>query len=86
MVFLNEIREFEIKQFIESLLPSEKAILKALAEGCNNPAIADKLCVGVKTVERHMNTMRHKYLDCTNVSRRSVDIRVLMNNAYWKVY
>ncbi len=85
MALLSEIKESGIKQFFNSLSLSERNVLEELAKGHNNPAIASRLCVVIKTVERHMTTMRQKYWVCTGVNLELASIRVLMANAYWKL-
>ncbi|MFN8396600.1 MAG: response regulator transcription factor [Bacteroidia bacterium] len=38
----------------------EKEVLSWLAKGLDNPDIADKMCVGLATVESHMRSLRSK--------------------------
>jgi DNA-binding NarL/FixJ family response regulator len=52
----------------ESVTQREKEILKLLAEGYTNSAIADMLCISVKTVEKHRSNIMAK-LDLHNVAQ-----------------
>ena len=45
---------------LEQLTPSERRILKLIAEGLTSRAIADSLNIGVRTVEHHRNNMAAK--------------------------
>jgi len=49
----------EIKIF-EPLTPREKGILKLIAEGHTNQEIAEKLLIGIKTVETHRTNIMKK--------------------------
>jgi DNA-binding NarL/FixJ family response regulator len=49
----------------ETLTPREREILKLIAEGYKNKAIADYLCISPKTVEQH-KTRIFKKLEVSN--------------------
>ena len=51
----------------ETLTTREQEILKMVAEGYRNKAIADYLCISVKTVEKHRSNLMKK-LDLHSVS------------------
>ncbi len=51
----------EYIQFTENIVtPREKSILKMIAEGHTNNAIANTLCLSIKTVDTHRNNMLAK--------------------------
>jgi DNA-binding NarL/FixJ family response regulator len=59
---------------LSRLTPREHDVLKAMAEGLSNPAIADRLRVSVRAVEKHVTNIFDK-LDISMTSDR--DRRVL---------
>lgn len=56
----------------EILSAREREVLKQIAEGLTNKQIADRLCIGLKTVETH----RHKIMKKLNVHNVSALIMV----------
>jgi DNA-binding NarL/FixJ family response regulator len=42
------------RQAIESITRREREVLNALADGLDNPAIADRLCISIRTVRNHI--------------------------------
>lgn len=63
-----KINKKEYIQFAESIVtPREKSILKMIAEGHTNQAIAETLFLSVKTVDTHRNNMLAK-LDLPNTA------------------
>ncbi len=75
----------EIVTFYDDLSPREQDVLEELAKGRSNPAIASKLIIAVKTVERYMGMLREKYIICTELNPRAIDYRVLLASAYWEM-
>lgn len=57
-----EMDEFKLKHFrqFQSLTNREIEILQLLANGCNNPQIANKLFISRQTVETHRKNLNHK--------------------------
>ncbi|NTW35190.1 MAG: response regulator transcription factor, partial [Syntrophobacteraceae bacterium] len=51
----------------DTLTQREREVLKMIAEGYKNKAIADYLCISAKTVEKHRANLMKK-LDLHNVS------------------
>ena len=49
---------------LERLTPRERLVLEAMAQGLSNPAIADRLGVSVRAVEKHVTNIFDK-LDLT---------------------
>ena len=65
--FLNELREFlgastapGAHTLFDGLSPRELEVLGLVAGGLTNDAIADRLCLSVRTVERHLSTIYAK--------------------------
>ncbi|OGM11808.1 hypothetical protein A2Z22_02495 [Candidatus Woesebacteria bacterium RBG_16_34_12] len=50
-----------IESLAESLSKREKEVVRLMAEGFENRAIADKLFVSVKTVEFHKENIKQKF-------------------------
>ena len=65
--FLYEVREFlgtstdpAASALLDGLTPRELEVLGLVAGGLTNEAIADRLCLSVRTVERHLSTIYAK--------------------------
>jgi len=65
--FLTELREFlgismdpAASALLDGLTPRELEVLGLVAAGLTNQAIADRLCLSVRTVERHLSTVYAK--------------------------
>jgi pimeloyl-ACP methyl ester carboxylesterase/DNA-binding CsgD family transcriptional regulator len=61
--FLYELREFlgasaapTASALLDGLSPREREVLELVAGGLTNEAIADRLCLSVRTVERHLSS------------------------------
>lgn len=57
-----EVNEFKLKNFarFQQLSARELQILTLLGEGCNNPQIAEQLCISRQTVETHRKRIKAK--------------------------
>ena len=52
--------EADTPSLFEQLTPREREVLQLIAEGKTNRAIADTLCISVKTVEKHRSNLMSK--------------------------
>jgi two-component system nitrate/nitrite response regulator NarL len=66
-VLLNEISRTSDKPAVANLSDREKEVLRLIASGLSNKEIADKLGVGVRTVETHRERLMRK-LDIHSVA------------------
>ncbi len=55
-----ENKEEPIEDVLDKLTPREREVLIQIAEGMTNAEIADKLCISIKTVDRHRENMMQK--------------------------
>ncbi len=65
--FLADRRNLKTKSSWDTLTQREREVLKLVGEGYPNKAIADLLCISVKTVEKHRSNIMRK-LDLHNAS------------------
>jgi DNA-binding NarL/FixJ family response regulator len=75
-VFLSELHRFLGSEDVSSapavddLSPRELEVLECVAAGLTNAAIAERLCLSVRTVERHLSNV-HAKLRVSGVAGRA---------------
>jgi pimeloyl-ACP methyl ester carboxylesterase/DNA-binding CsgD family transcriptional regulator len=80
-VFVNELRSFigtepaPTAADVETLSPRELDVLELVAAGLTNEAIADRLCLSVRTVERHLSNVYAKLRVSGKAGRTAAAVR-----------
>ena len=64
---------------LDRLTPRETEVLSEMASGHNNTAIAEKLVLTVRAVERHINSIFSK-LDLTDYHRRVCAVLLFLSD------
>lgn len=68
--------------FMPPLSPREKAVMKLVAQGCSNRAIAAQLTLAPKTIERHVSNIYKKLpTDITDVHMRVLAVLIYQYDA-----
>jgi DNA-binding NarL/FixJ family response regulator len=57
---VRELMAYRQRDVIGTLTDRERAVLALMAEGRTNAAICERLSIGIKTVEAHVNTIFSK--------------------------
>jgi pimeloyl-ACP methyl ester carboxylesterase/DNA-binding CsgD family transcriptional regulator len=86
--FLNELRELvgapavpSVLALVDDLTARELEVLGLVAAGLTNDAIADRLCLSVRTVERHLSTIYAKLRLSGKAARAAAAVSFVENRA-----
>jgi DNA-binding NarL/FixJ family response regulator len=86
--FVDELREFlgasaapTASALLDGLSPRELEVLELVAAGSTNEAIADRLCLSVRTVERHLSTIYAKLRLSGKAARAAAAVSLIEKRA-----